>query len=76
MKIVLSVIIIVIIVICTALDAHHLKTSYTATDTVINPGTIQSLPPNSMNSNGKPPSSLTDTSKKKLVLPDTFHIRG
>jgi hypothetical protein len=75
MKIVLSVIIIVIIVICTALDAHHLKTAYAAADTSINPGTIQSLPPNSINSNSKPPSPSTDTSKKKLVLPDTFHIR-
>jgi len=76
MKIILSVIIIVLLGICTALDAYRVKTSYTASDTVINPGNIQPASPNIVNPNGKPPSSLSDTSKKKLVLPDTFHIRG
>lgn len=76
MKIILSVIIVVILGICTALEPHPVKTTDTVTDTLVKPGTIQSLPPNSINSNGKPPSSVPDTSKKKLVVPDTFHIRG
>jgi hypothetical protein len=76
MKALLSVIIIAIIIIYTALDAHHVKSSYIAGDTFINPGTVQPVPPDIINSNGKPPSLSPDTSGKKLVLPDTFHIRG
>jgi len=73
MKVLLSVIIIAIIIICTALDAHHVKTIRTSSDTFINPGTG---PGDIINSNSKPPSSFPDSSRKKLVLPDTFHIRG
>jgi hypothetical protein len=73
MRVWFSLILIAIITICTALDVHHLKTIRTISDTFINPGIV---PPDIINSNGKPPSSFPDTPRKKLVLPDTFHIRG